>query len=260
MKVNYLLKNKSKRPYLRRILILILIFVFGATFFYFATDVVITIISPVWRAENVVVRNLRNSVVFLNSQKNLLQENTTLKERISSLELRVLALSKNQTQDRAFLELIGREREEGTIVAVVLTHPPQTPYDIIIIDAGSRDSITLGMKVSLPEGPILGTVSEVFSRSAKVRLFSANGEETNAILERNNVPVILVGVGGGNFKLALPQDIEVEKGDGILSLGVVSQLLATVGEIKIKPTDSFKEVLAKSPTNIFTLRLVFVTP
>src|SRR3989339_757666 len=104
------------------------------------------------------------------------------------------------------------------------------------------------MSLSLPEGPILGVVSEVFSKSAKVKLFSASGEETNAVLERNSVPVTLVGGGGGNFKLTLPRDIAIEKGDRILSPDITSRPLATVGEISVRPTDSFKEVLAKSPT------------
>jgi len=260
MKVNYPPKNRLRNPYLRRILILILIFVLGATLFSLATDVIIAIVSPVWKAENVVVRSLRNGVTFLNSTKALLEENTALKEKISSLELRILDLSNNQIQESDLFQLIGRAENMDAIVAVVLTHPPQTPYDIIIIDAGSRDSVILGQEVSLPEGPILGTISEVFPRNAKVKLLSSNDEETSAVLERNSVPVTLVGVGGGNFKLTIPQDIEIEKGDRILSLGIVPHLLAIVGDIKVKPTDSFKEVLARSPTNIFTLRLVFVTP
>ena len=172
----------------------------------------------------------------------------------------VLSISKEQTQENILLELVGRKQKSNMVVAAVLTHPPQTPYDVIIIDAGSNESITIGSEVSLPEGPILGVVSEVFSKRAKVKLFSASGEETNAILERNNVPIILVGTGGGNFRLTLPRDIAIEKGDRILSPDITSRLLATVGEVSVRPTDSFKEVLAKGPTNIFALRFVFITP
>ena len=146
------------------------------------------------------------------------------------------------------------------MLAAVLTRPPQTPYDVILIDVGSNASITSGSEVSLPEGPILGTVSEVFSKKAKVKLFSTSGEETNAILERGSVPVILVGRGGGNFKITLSRDITVEKGDRILSADVFSRLLAVVEDVSVNSTDSFKEILAKSPANLFSLRFVFVTP
>ena len=231
MKVNYLPKNRLRRPYLRRILVLVAIFIFGAVILSFFDASIISVVSPIWKAKNII---------------------TTGSE--------IPSILKEQTQANILLELVGRKQKANMVVASVLTRPPQTPYDVIVIDAGLNESITIGSEVSLPEGPILGVVSEVFSKSAKVKLFSASGEETNAVLERNNVPVILIGIGGGNFRLALPRDIAIEKGDRILSSDIASRPLATVADVSVRPTDSFKEVLAKSPTNIFALRFVFVAP
>ena len=182
MKVNYLPKNRLRYPYFKRILTLTIIFISGAVVFSFLDTAVVSLISPVWKAENVIIRNFRNGAIFFVSQKKLVEENTALKEKLSSLELKILSLPREQTQESILLELVGRRRELNTVIATVLTRPPQTPYDIIIIDAGSNDSITLGSEVSLSEGPILGIVSEVFPRRAKVKLFSASGEETNALL------------------------------------------------------------------------------
>ena len=231
MKVNYLPKNRLRHAYLRRIITLVAIFISGAVIFSLLDAIIISIISPIWKIKNVIITG------------NVIP-----------------SLPEEQTQKNILLELVGRKQESNIVIAAVLTRPPQTPYDVIIIDAGSNESLTIGSEVSLPEGPILGIISEVFPKSAKVKLFSASGEETNAVLERNNVPVTLVGSGGGNFKLTLPRDIAIEKGDRILSPDITSRPLATVGEISVRPTDSFKEVLAKSPTNIFSLRFVFVTP
>ncbi|MDO8590291.1 MAG: rod shape-determining protein MreC [bacterium] len=236
------------------------IFLSGAIIFPFLDGALVSMVSPVWKAENVIVRNLRNGVAFVSLQQALVEENTRLKERLSSLELDILSMSQERIQENTLLELVGRRGEFNMVVAAVLTRPPQTPYDVIIIDAGSNESITVGSRVSLPEGPALGIVSEVFSRSAKVKLFSSSGEETSAVLERNEVPIMLVGAGGGNFRMTFPRDVAIEKGDRILVADITSRLLAVVEEIGVQPTDSFKEVLAKSPTNIFHLRFVFVTP
>jgi cell shape-determining protein MreC len=218
MKANYLLKNKSRFPYLKGILILMAVFLSGVAVFYLFDSIIISAMAPIWKTKNIIISG----------------ENV--------------------------IPIIDRQTESGLIIATVLTHPPQTPYDVLIIDAGSNDSVTLDSLVSLPEGPVVGVISEVFSKKAKVTLLSTNGEETNAILERNNVPVTLVGVGGGNFKVVLPRDVAVEKGDRILSRDIASRLLAVVEDINIRPTDSFKEVLARSPLNIFSLRFVFVIP
>lgn len=231
MKVNYLPKNKLKHLYLRRIFILVAIFISGAVVFPFLDKIVISMVSPIWRTKNIITVG-KNLPLIL----------------------------PEQTQENILLNLVGRKQKANMIVTSVLTRPPQTPYDVIIIDAGSNESVTIGSEVSLPEGPILGVVSQVFPKSAKVKLFSASGEEINAVLERNDVPVTLVGRGGGNFRLTLPRGVAIERGDRILSSDITARHLATVGEISAEPTDSFKEVLAKSPTNIFTLRFVFVTP
>src|SRR3990167_2755734 len=260
MKVNYPPKNRLRHAYLKRIVILLVIFISGAVVFPFLDALVISRISPVWKAENVIIRSLRKGVALFDSKKSLVEENIALKEKLSSLETEILFLSMWRVQENTLLELVGRKARSDTVIATVLTRPPQTPYDVLIIDAGSNESLTVGSEVSLPEGPILGVISEVFPKSAKVRLFSASGEETNAVLERNNVPVTLIGTGGGNFRFELPRDMSVETGDRILSSDIAARLLATVGDVSVRPTDSFKEVLAKSPINIFALRFVFVTP
>ena len=260
MKANYLPKNRLRHPYFRRIAVLAVVFVFGIFVFSFFDGTIITIVSPAWKAENIIARSLRNSFIYLRSQKMLVAENVVLKEKVSSLETEILSLLSKRVQENILLELVGRRLNSNMVAAAVLTHPPQTPYDIIIIDAGSEDSVTLGSEVSLPEGPILGAVLEVFPKRARVKLLSASGEETNAILERNDVPIVLEGTGGGSFKFILPRDIRVEKGDRILSPSITPSLLAVVAEVSTQSTDSFQEVLAQSPTNIFAIRFVFVTP
>lgn len=260
MKANYLPKNRLRHTYFKRILILVAIFISGAFIFSFLDVAFISIFSPIWKAEKQINLGFGKTIAFLNSKKSLVAENAMLKEKLYSLETEALALSMGQIQKDILLELVGRKENSGAVAAAVLTRPPQTPYDIIVIDAGSNESITVGSEVLLPEGSILGVVSEVFPTSAKVKLFSANGQETNAILERGSVPITLVGIGGGNFRFAFPREISIERGDRIFSADITARHLATVGEVSVEPADSFKEVLAEGPSNIFSLRFVFITP
>lgn len=257
MKVNYRLKNRQRSPYFKQTLVLITIFLLATIIIFFTRGIIISIVSPVWRVENVVTANFKNKLALLNSKRTLAEENARLKDKISSLELKMMDL--NNVQILNNLPSESNNLNDGrVIVAGVLLQPPQTPYDIIIIDVGLEDSVTLGSSVALPEGPVIGIVSEVFPKSTKVTLLSANGNKTNAILERINAPITLVGSGGGNFRVALPHDVAVEIGDRIISSGLDSHLVAVVGKINVRPTDSFKEILAYSPANIFALRFVFV--
>lgn len=256
MKVNYRPKRSLKQGYFKPIVILVTVFVLGAIIFPLFEGFLVSASSPIWGTENTFTRKFARLSGFLKTKNVLVRENAELKEELSALKLESLASG----WEAGDLLLAERSEVLGAVPASVILHPPRTPYDVIIIDAGSKDSITLGDKVSLPEGLGLGTISEVFETKAKVRLYSTSGEETEAFLERDNLSVILEGQGGGNFKLNLSHERVVERGDRIFSSGLSPELLAVVAEINARPTDAFKEVLAYSPANIFDLRFVLVRP
>lgn len=258
MRVNYLPKNRSKTRYIKSTLILVLVFISGVTLFSLFSGALPSLLIPFWKVENAFTKNFSGFSSFFASRQEVLKENLFLKERVASLETELLSRVGSSTRE-ALIEFAGRRGDSG-VVATVLYRPPQSPYDTIIIDAGSNESLTIDSKVYLSEGVALGIVSEVFSNRARVNLFSSHNTETPAILERGNTAVVLLGAGAGNFTIKIPQGVPVEVGDRILSADISSRLLAVVGDINSEPTDSFKEVLAKSPVNIFNMRFVLVTP
>ncbi|MHB0978047.1 MAG: rod shape-determining protein MreC [Minisyncoccota bacterium] len=260
MKTNFLQRNRHQVSYKKRILVVVLIFVFGALFFSFSRGLMVNIFSPLWKGENAVAVGFRNLATFFKSKNSLIEENQILRDKLASSELANISLQTIGDAENSLLTNFGRVSPNKFITAAVLVHPPQTPYDSLIIDAGAVDGVSLDAEVSLPEGPKIGTVTEVFSRSSRAKLYSSNGEETNAVLERSEVPVTLVGRGGGNFEIALPRDVAVEIGDKILSANLASTVIGIVGDVEMKPTDSFKKVIVRSVANVYTLRFVVLVP
>jgi len=248
--MKYLPRNRRNNPYSKKILFLAGVFAAGAALFYIAGPLVVPMISPVWQAENIVTKTVSGNFNLLRSKRSLAEENALLKERIASMEA--------EFSSRSVGEFLSFARTGG-ITASVVVRPPQSPYDIILVDKGSNDGVINGAKVSMPEGPELGRVVEVFPNQSRVRLWTSSGQKLEAILERFEVPVLLEGMGGGNFLMRIPRETEVMVGDRILSAGTDGGLLAVVGDVELKPTDSFKEVLAKSPISIWTLRFVNIT-
>lgn len=230
----------------------------GAMVFSLLDSFLLSSTTPLWKVRNSVVSGVGGAAGFFTTQSRLVEENAALREQVAALETKVLSLSRELVHESVLLETLGRGRGIEAVAAAVLSRPPQTPYDIVIIDAGSREGVVNGAEVFLPEGPLLGVVSEVFLKRSRVELYSAPDLETGAVLERGNVPVTIIGRGGGNFKIVLPRDVEVERGDRIVSAGIASRLLAVVEDVTMRPTDSFKEVLAVGPANIFTFRFVLV--
>ncbi len=217
-------------------------------------------VSPLWRGENRLSRSLAHIGDIFKTNSTLRKENAALEEKVSSLELAVSASALLASENERLLSLLGRTVDAGGVTAAVLTHPPQSPYDLIVVDAGAQEGIVAGSKAYLPEGPEVGAVTQVFPGFSRVKLLSTAGEKTQAVLERSEIPVELEGRGGGNFKIVLPRETEVQIGDRILSGSLHPHLVATVEEVNLEPTDSFKEVLAASPANIFSVRFLIIRP
>ena len=258
--MNYLPRNKAKSSHWKKALILALLFGLGALLFSFFGGFIVSAISPIWRAENAVSRALSRSFEYWHSKQVLIDENVSLRNKVTALALERDALALSLSEGHSLSELLGRKHQEGEVIASVLTRPPQSPYDLFIIDAGTKEGLATGSRVSLPGGAVVGIVSDIFPSSAKVKLFTTPGEKTEAVLERGNIPVILVGRGSGNFRVTVPRETVVVVGDRIVSADVHYSLLGVVEDVEVTATDSFKEILARSPANIFAVRLVSASP
>ncbi|MHB1330814.1 MAG: rod shape-determining protein MreC [Minisyncoccota bacterium] len=230
----------------------------GALILFLLRSTLVSVVSPIWNGQNFVALGVKNLMSLVKNKYELVEENTALKERLISYEATLLALRTLEGTQLEILEIFGRRDDSNFIAAGVLVHPPETPYDIIIIDAGDNDGVEEGAMVSLPEGGALGRVTEVYGNQSKVELYSGSGVETNAYLERHSVSIKLVGRGGGSFELELPRDIEVEPGDRILLPGIESELVGVVSEVVLEPTDSTKKVIVRGVGNINNVRFVAI--
>lgn len=247
--MNYLPRSRSQSKS-KKVLFLVALFFLGAFLFSIFDNVLITLVSPLWRGENYFSSTLRKSTDFFHTRLTLIDENELLKEKVAALELTLSSKS---------FEANTLNQEVSGVRGLVLTHPPQSPYDLIDIDVVNGPAVS-GDRVFLPEGPEIGIVSEILGRYAKVKLYTTVGAQTNAVLERHEVPVTLEGLGGGNFKVIVPRETEVVVGDRIISPTADGALMAIVESIELQPTDAFKGILAKSPTNVFSIRTVSIRP
>ena len=137
----------------------------------------------------------------------------------------------------------------------VISRPPQTAYDVLLIDAGTESGIKKEMIVKI--GDIyLGKIEKVFNNLSRVRLASNPDNEIDAMLSSTNLFTKAIGQGGGNFKITLPRDVEVNIGDYVLTVGSEPLLIGIVEKIKKSPTDVFQKILFRAPINLQTLRFV----
>lgn len=237
---------------------MLLALVLGIFIFTLLRGPIFVLISPLWRGQNYIALGLRNVGSIIRSKDALVLENNALREKLSSYNLLETSVNTLTSTQEEILALFNRTSGGKAIAAGVLVHPPETPYDIIIIDAGAGAGVVVGDQVSLPEGGALGKVFEVFDKQSKVLLYSSGGNETNAFLERHNIALTLKGAGGGTLKVDLPRDVTVEVGDRILLPGIPGELIGVVEEVGQEPTNRAKHVIISGVANVNSVRFVEV--
>ncbi|MDB5266258.1 MAG: Rod shape-determining protein MreC [Parcubacteria group bacterium] len=256
MKTPYLQRNRPDRAFGKKALFLLGVFIFGALVFSLFDGLFVRLAAPIWKSENVVARSAWRVSGFFKDTNALLQENADLRARVASDELLISSLRSIENSREVLLNSFGRSGTSTFIGATVLVHPPETPYDFLVLDAGSNYGVKVGDSVALPEGSKIGVVIEVFSKDSRAKLFSTSGEQTNAILERGGAPVTLIGRGGGAFEIELPREVPVVAGDRVLDSTITAGMIGVVRDIESVPTDSFKKVLVESAAPIHSLHFV----
>jgi hypothetical protein len=78
------------------------------------------------------------------------------------------------------------------------------------------------------------------------------------VLGSSSISVEAIGIGGGNFNIFLPREVEVKENDVIVIPSITSNIFGIVEKVNFKETDSFQTVLFKSPVNISELSFVEV--
>ncbi|MBX4199083.1 rod shape-determining protein MreC [Candidatus Parcubacteria bacterium] len=260
MKTNFRRRSDPGLAGRKRLTLVASVLALAIIVFVLLRSYIVTAVSPVWRAENVFSTTLRNTIDLVRSKDALIRENELLKQELSSYETLLLSYRTLEGGRDEVLSRYGRDESVAGVAAGVLVHPPETPYDILVVDAGEGEGVRVGQRASLPLGGALGLVRETMSHESKVALYSGSGEETQAVLERGGVQVTLVGKGGGTFKLDLPREITVEPGDKVLTLGLRPELMGVVQAVDVEPTDSAKHVLVRGVANVGSVRFVTIRP
>jgi cell shape-determining protein MreC len=261
--MNYLLKSSSfedrKKQARKRVIIISIILIIALLLLATgpAKKMFFSVAEPVWQAEN----SIFNSKFFqyFKSKRGLMDEKLALEQKLF-LAGNLMALNQTlETENENLKDLLGRkDTAQKTILAAVLVKPPQTPYDSLIIDIGVNNNLKVGDKVMANANIYIGDVSEVLPSSAKVSLYSTPGRKLSVVINNSSVTAEAVGVGGGNFNILLPREIEVKEGDVITIPSITANVFGIVEKVNFKDKDSFQTVLFKSPVNVSELSFVEV--
>ncbi len=204
-----------------------------------------TILTPAFTLSNALANKSHNffssfsdAAALSTQNEQLVNQNHTLSSENQALTAKIVDLT----------ELLGGARTPvRSVVAGVLARPPASPYDTLVVGAGSDEGVAIGMKAFGAGDVPLGIVTTVTASSARVTLFSAPGTLTAGWIGNTKVPLTLTGSGAGTFSASVSRAAPITVGDivylpgpGALPAGslvrIDSDLSSPSIELRIQPT------------------------
>jgi len=260
--MNYLLKSKPKHPNRIKFVIILLVFLtlsfFGFIFSNFFRGVGVTLSTPVWLVSNSIKNSFGKVGQFFIFKSNLIEENKELTQEVEQLRLKVFDYDVLLKENENLKNSLGRAINSEYIFAKVLSKPPTSPYDTLILDVGSKDGVILGGKVYLSDNVIIGLIKNVTPRTSLVELFSSGSQKIEVVVLRTGVTFNVAGTGGGNLQLEVPKDTDILWGDTFVYPGLKTSIIGSVYYIDSSSQGSFKTVYARLVSNIFEIKSVFI--
>lgn len=183
----------------------------------------------------------------------------TLRAERDALRLENEALRNENVALEAELASVGRvSRGEGEVIAGVLARPPITPYDVLVVSAGSRQGVTVGATAYAQGGIPVGTVTNVFTNRSQVTLYSATGQASEGWIGESQIPATVKGEGSGAYSVTVASDAAVLEGDSVYLPGHGATPIGTVARIEVHPSSPQAIVYVRPLVNPFTVTAVSI--
>lgn len=197
---------------------------------------------------------------LFSSKANLSRENADLKRQIGEKENELVdrvILAKENADLKASVRF---KAATGTINARVISKPPFTPFDVIVVDAGASQQVKEGDRVMLGQ-TFLGTVTLVSANSSQVTLLSSSAAQQDAFIGDDAFPVILHGKGGGMMETSLPQGSAVKEGNLVFTYHLQTPFyVGVVSKVVNNEDNTLVNIFVSLPINLYSLSNVEVIP
>lgn len=214
--------------------------------------------SPFWTAGTALTAGVGSAGSFFTDKTALMAE----RDRLLAENAAFYAKSATaEARARDLERLLGDREEAGEgILAGVLARPPVSPYDMLILDRGSDDGVSVGARVLGDGGMPLGRIESVTPSSARALLLSTPANETESWIGDARIPVTLVGEGAGSMSAIIAREAGIIVGDLVYAMGPGAIAAGTVISVENDPSSPRSRVDIRPLSNPFSVTWVTIVP
>ncbi len=194
------------------VLVILLVRLAAPNVFWRAFAPVFHLANALALESHILAAGFGNSAALTLRNEQLASENAVLANENQTLSQKIASIS-------ALSGFSVPQQHTPGIVAGVLAQPPISPYDTLVLSAGKNAGVRSGMEVYGAGGVPLGVVETVLPDFARAVLFSSPGMSTRGWVGSANVPLTLVGAGGGAVSASAPRSAGIIVGDSVFVPG-----------------------------------------
>ena len=166
---------------------------------YFFPGAYARVLYPVttlfWNSESGILGFFAHTAKLVISKSSLIKENEKLNQEIARRDASTLLIETLKEENEKLKATLGRTGKGNDILGVVLSRPPMSPYDTLILDVGRTDGVDVGNNVYVDGDTLIGTVAESYDHQSKVSLFSTPERQVPVLVGKSNISAQAVGRG-----------------------------------------------------------------
>lgn len=254
-------QNKRKRRKILGVILLVavLLFLMRGPVANSLGGVLAILGRPFWSLRDMVAVKYNSVATVLSSKATLEAENAHLKDILDEVALEAYSRDELRKENDNLKQALGRTNEYTYTLSRILSAPPISPYDTLLIDAGTEENVFVGMQAFSQGDFKVGEVTRVWGKTALVSLYSSPETQLSvSIGGTSTIPATAVGVGGGNLRVILPRGVDVQVG-AIVAIPAISSSYAGVVDAIDRPEGSSLEAIyIRLPFDIYKEKWLYL--
>jgi rod shape-determining protein MreC len=231
-----------------------------------AVDLVIPLQQGLSRFGN----RVANMMETVHQLDRLQQENRELQDLVDQLTIENVRLSEAAIENEILRQQLNFTRENPSfdirsadVIGRVVGRDPSNILQNLLIDVGARDGVAPGMPVVTAQG-LVGHITRVGDRSARVLLITDASSSVNALLQRSRATGVVQGQIGRTLVMHyIAQGEDVQVGDIVLTSGLGGNypkrlVIGQVTAVRQRDIDLFQEAEVRPTVDFGRLEVVMV--
>lgn len=192
-------------------------------------------LAPIVQVQTWIAHSSAALPTYLRDRGELRAEKQDLRMQLAEHAGAALSARRLAEENERLRGLLGATSTDR-IAAAVVGRPPALPYDVFLIDKGTRDGITENAPVYIGTDQVIGFVGAVYRDRSVVTLATTPDFTATAYIYGPDIYTTATGRGSGSLRVSVPQGITLSEGDLVVLPALHAGIYGSISVVDSEPS------------------------